>query len=112
MLDILGPQSAEAAAPQVICVPHETWSEEPAILKGVARDDDGNLSGGTYYWDLGDGTSTSPASISNADNLSVTHSNAADPCSLFVARLHVTDSAGESSSDEYRILVKARILDT
>ena len=120
LLDILGPQSAEGAAPQVICVPqlptdplvpHETWSGEPAVLKGVAVDEDGNLSGGTYYWELGDGTSTPPASISNADNLSVIHSYTAAPGSLFVARLHVTDAAGESSSDEYRVLVKARTLD-
>ena len=97
--------------PTDLLVPHETWSGEPTILKGIARDDDHNLSGGTYYWELGDGTTTAEQSISNADNLSVTHTYTADPGTLFVARLHVTDDAGETSSDDYRVLVKAKTLD-
>lgn len=120
LIDLLGPASAEAAPPKVVCVPqlptdllvpHETWSGEPTILKSVARDPDNNLSGGSYYWDLGDGTSTPPAAITNADNLSVTHTYSEAPGTLIVARLHVTDAAGETSSDDYRILVKAKTLD-
>lgn len=121
ILDLLGPASAEAAPPKVVCVPqlptdllvpHETWSGEPTVLKGIARDADGNLTGGTYYWELGDGTSTAPAPIVIADNnLAVTHTYAAAPGTLFVARLHVTDAAGETASDDYRVLVKVKTLD-
>jgi RHS repeat-associated protein len=118
--DLIGPTEAQAAPPQVVCVPqlptdllvpHETWSGEPTILKGIARDPDGNLTGGSYYWDLGDGTSTPVSTIGNADNLSVTHTYTADSGTVVVARLHVTDAAGESSSDDYRILIKDRNLD-
>ena len=119
-LSFLGPASAEAAPPKVICVPHypgdllvphETWSGEPTTVKGVARDEDANLVGGTYYWDFGDGTQSGPQTISNPDNLAATHTYVAGPGSLFIARLHVTDLAGETSSDEYRILVKEKTLD-
>ena len=114
------PSEASAAPPRVVCVPqlptdllvpHDTWSGEPTILKGIARDDDGDLSGGVYYWELGDGTTTAEQPISNADNLSVTHTYTAAPGTLFVARLHVTDAAGETSVDDYRVLVKAKTLD-
>ena len=120
LLMLFLPASLLAAVPQVICVPqlpsdllvpHETWSGEPTILKGVARDEDGDLTGGTYYWKLGDGEESLPQSITNPDNLAVTHTYAADPDTLFIARLHVTDTNGESSSDQYRILIKAKTLD-
>jgi RHS repeat-associated protein len=120
LIDLLGPVSAEAAPPKVVCVPqlptdllipHETWSGEPTIVKGIARDADDNLGGGEYYWEMGDGTSTDWAPISNSDNLAVTHTYNASTGTLIVARLHVKDAAGESSSDEYRILVKAKTLD-
>jgi RHS repeat-associated protein len=109
-----------AAPPKVICVPqlpsdllvpHETWPGKSTILKGIARDADNNLSGGTYYWVFGDGTQSSPQSISNADNLAVTHTYTVSAGALIVARLYVTDAAGETSSDEYRILVKVKTLD-
>ena len=49
LLDLIGPASAEAAPPTVVCVPqlptdllvpHDTWSGEPTVLKGIARDPD------------------------------------------------------------------------
>ena len=109
-----------AAPPQVVCVPqvpsdllvpHDTWSGESAILKGIAKDDDGDLSGGSFYWDFGDGEKSTPQSITNPDNLSITHTYDADPGTLYIARLYVTDAAGETSSDDYRILVKEKTLD-
>ena len=114
------PTSLLAAAPQVICVPqvpsdllvpHDTWSGEPTILKGIAIDDDGNLIGGTYYWEYGDGDESVPQGITKPDNLAATHTYTADPDTLFVARLHVIDAGGESSSDEYRLLIRAKTLD-
>ncbi|MBW1735902.1 MAG: hypothetical protein JRJ71_16235, partial [Deltaproteobacteria bacterium] len=117
---LIEPASAEAAPPRVVCVPqlptdllvpHETWSGRTTILKGVARDEDGNLTGGTYYWDFGDGGQSTPQAITNPDNLAATHTYNADPGTLFIATLHVTDAAGESSEDEYRVLVKDKTLD-
>jgi RHS repeat-associated protein len=109
-----------AAPPQVVCVPlvpsdllvpHDTWSGEPAIIKGIAKDDDGDLIGGSYYWEFGDGDESAPQAITNPDNLAATHTYAADPGTLFVARLHVTDAGGESSSDDYRLIVREESLD-
>ncbi|MBI5558638.1 MAG: PKD domain-containing protein [Deltaproteobacteria bacterium] len=120
MLAFLGPAAAEAAPPLVICVPqvttdllvpHETWPNESAILKGVAKDTDGNLAGGSYYWEFGDGASSAPQTIGNPDNLSATHTYTDPAGTLIVARLHVTDTAGETSSDDYRLLVKDKTLD-
>lgn len=114
------PVEASAAPPQVICVPqlptdllvpHDTWPDESVILKGIARDADDNLSGGTYYWDFGDGTQSAVQTISNADNLSTTHTYTDDEGTLIIARLHVTDAAGETASDDYRVVVKAKTLD-
>ena len=117
---LLLPSLSLATPPQVICVPqvpsdllipHDTWSGEPTILKGVATDGDGDLVGGTYYWEYGDGEASAPQAVTNPDNLAVTHTYTADPGSLFIARLHVTDPGGESSSDDYRVLVRDESLD-
>lgn len=113
---------AEATPPKVICVPqvpsdplvpHDTWAGEPTILKGIARDPDNNLIGGTYYWDFGDGTQSLPASVTSANvgNLSITRTYTELPGTLVVARLYVTDAAGETASDEYRIMVREKTLD-
>lgn len=82
-------------------------------LKGIARDPDNNLIGGRYYWEYGDGGQSTPAAITsaNADNLSIARTYTAPAGTLIVARLHVTDAAGESSSKDYRVLVKDRSLD-
>ncbi len=122
-LSLFSPSEAEAATPRVICVPilprdlrvpHETWTGEPTILKGVARDDDGDLVGGRYAWDFGDGSPNEGGLIEDEDNLSITHTYSTDfvPGTLIIARLHVTDLAGASASDEYRIFIKEKTLDT
>ncbi len=112
--------TALATPPKVICVPqlpsdllvpHETWPGKSTLLKGIARDTDNNLTGGTYYWNFGDGTQSTPQSISNSDNLAASHTYTSDPGTLIVARLHVTDAAGETSSDDYRVIVKVKTLD-
>ena len=114
------PGTLFAAPPRVICVPqvptdllvpHDTWAGEPTILKGTARDPDGDLMGGTYYWEFGDGDASAPAAITDSSNLAATHTYSGDPGTLFVARLHVTDAGGESSSDDYRVIVRDRTLD-
>ena len=114
------PAGLFAAAPQVICVPqvpsdllvpHDTWSGEPTILKGIAKDDDGDLIGGTYYWEYGDGDESVLQAIANPDNLAATHTYTANQGTLFIARLYVTDAAGESSSDDYRLIVRQETLD-
>ncbi|MBC2711714.1 MAG: PKD domain-containing protein [Desulfosarcina sp.] len=119
-LFFLLPSWALAAPPQVICVPqvpsdllvpHDTWSGEPTTLKGVAKDSDGDLVGGTYYWEYGDGDESAPQAITNPDNLAATHTYTDDPGTLFVARLHVTDAGGESSSDDYRLILREESLD-
>ncbi len=98
---LLSPASAEAAPPVVTCVPqvpsdpqvpHKTWTGRSVILKDVAKDEDNNLSGGTYYWDFGDGTQSTQQTISTALNLSTTHTYSAAPDTLFIARLYVTDA--------------------
>ncbi len=117
---ILLPAIASAAPPQVICVPqvpadllipHDTWSGEPTILKGVAKDSDDDLTGGTYYWEYGDGDASASAAITNPDNLAATHTYTAAPGTLFVARLHVTDTGGESAVDDYRLIIRQETLD-
>ncbi|MBW1644893.1 MAG: PKD domain-containing protein [Deltaproteobacteria bacterium] len=114
------PTPATAAPPRVICVPqvatdllvpHDTWSGEPTILKGVAEDIDGDLAGGTFYWEYGDGGESTPQAIVNSDNLTLTHTFDAAPGTLFIARLHVTDAAGETAVGEYRLLIREKTLD-
>ena len=119
-LNLFVPSEAYAAPPKVICVPwfpqdllvpHETWPNKATVLKGVAKDPDNNLSGGKYKWDYGDGTNSALTNISNADNLSITHTYTVAAGTIVIARLYVTDAAGETSSDEYRLLVKEKTLD-
>ncbi|RLB68515.1 MAG: hypothetical protein DRH04_06720, partial [Deltaproteobacteria bacterium] len=114
------PSWALAASPRVICVPqlptdllvpHETWSGEPTTLKGVARDIDADLVGGSYYWAFGDGDESALTAITDPDNLSAVHTYTGVPGTLVVAHLYVTDTSGETSADEYRILIKEKTLD-
>ncbi len=116
LCSLAGPAEAYADPARVICVPHvpsdlrvphETWSGEPTILKGIAR----GVTAGTYYWEYGDGVVSESLPVSNPDNLSVTYTYDAPEGTLFIARLHVINTADEEATDEYRILVKAKTLD-
>lgn len=118
LLFLLLPSWTMAASPRVICVPqvpsdllipHDTWSGEPTLLKGVAKGS--NLIGGTYYWDFGDGNTSAPSVIANPDDLSATHTYAGNLNDLIVATLHVTGADGDSASDEYRIVIREQSLD-
>ena len=93
------PTSLLAAAPQVICVPqvpsdllipHDTWSGEPTILKGVLKNPE---PGSTYmyYWTFGDGEKSTSMIVSNPDNLAAVHTYTAAPDTLFIARLNLID---------------------
>ena len=104
ILSFFLPAEAQAAQPKVICVPffpgdflvpHETWAGEPTILKGIARDEDGDLINGTYYWDFGDDSPVVGGIITNEDNFSITHTYATDliPGTLIIARLHAMQIA-------------------
>ena len=120
---LLSPSRAEASPPIVMVpphapsdplVPHETYSGATTILKGVARDVDNNLVGGSYYWDFGDGqqSATTPITAStDLENLSATHVYDQLAGTLIVARLYVKDAANESASKEYRILIKEKTLE-
>lgn len=109
---LLAPASAEAAicVPQVpsdLLIPHDTWSGEPTLLKGVA----GGVLSGTYYWEFGDGASSATLFITNPDNLAITHTYTEPEGTLLIARLHVFDDLNNETTDEYRILVKGKTLD-
>ncbi len=109
---------AENLPPDVVTVPwvafdplapHETYNGKAIRLKGIVRDADP----ATFQWDFGDGTTSPVMTVTNAYDLSVTHTYPPAPSGTpFTATLTVTDSAGNTGSAEYRVIVRPRNLTT
>lgn len=88
-------------------VPHDTWSGEEVILKAVVKSGKAPI---TYVWDFGDGTSSTPATVTDSYNLSVKHTYNATDGTPITARITVTDADGKISSDLYPIIIRAKTL--
>jgi len=88
-------------------VPHDTWSGEEVILKAVVKSGTAPIS---YVWDFGDGTSSTPATVTDSYNLSAKHTYTAAEGTPITARITVTDADGRSSSDLYPIIIRAKTL--
>ncbi|MCB2099794.1 MAG: PKD domain-containing protein, partial [Rhodobacterales bacterium] len=93
-----------------IAVPHETWPGKEITFKGVAHDADLK----EYEWDFGDGETSGKIAASSA-NWFALEAKHAYPDTVpagtpFVARLTVWDNAGNSSTDTYTVIVKAKSL--
>ncbi|MBI5657601.1 MAG: PKD domain-containing protein, partial [Geobacter sp.] len=90
-----------------VTVPHETFNGKAIRLKGIVRDADS----ATYQWDFGDGTKSAITNVTNAYDLSMSHTYPDAPQGTpFVATLTVWDSKGQSGSDTYNIVVKNKSL--
>jgi hypothetical protein len=104
------PVGANGVPMQAICVPwqpsnpaiaHYTYTGKAITLKGIARG-----SANQYYWEYGDATAPMAwTAIGNAYNLGVTHTYTGIPGQLFIATLHVRDSAAPAveATDTYPI---------
>ncbi|GAM10010.1 dyslexia-associated protein [Geobacter sp. OR-1] len=88
-------------------VPHDTWSGEEVILKAVVKSGKAPI---TYAWDFGDGTSSTPATVTDTYNLSAKHTYTAADGTPITARITVTDADGKSSSDTYPIIIRTKTL--
>ncbi|MCF8371497.1 MAG: choice-of-anchor D domain-containing protein [Bacteroidales bacterium] len=84
------------------------WPNQSFILWGNVKWDGGFSGSGTYYWDFGDGTQSTPATISNVKYMSASHSYA--NYATYTATLHVTDNQGltESQSVSIRVVLNER----
>jgi PKD repeat protein len=109
---------AENLPPNVITVPwvafdplvaHETYNGKSIRLKGIVRDADA----ATYQWDFGDGTGSGVLTVTNPYDLSVAHTYPDAPSGTpFTATLTVTDTAGNTGSATYPVIVRPLNLTT
>jgi len=106
---------AQAAPPKVVCVPwypanlavsHDTWTGEMITLKGTAHDPDGDGDLATYEWDFGDGSPADIGVVSDPYIIETAHAYAGSVGDIFVATLTVTDTGGESGSDNYLVTIR------
>ncbi|MEM7000739.1 MAG: PKD domain-containing protein, partial [Pseudomonadota bacterium] len=89
--------------------PHETYNGKAIHLKGIVRDADAV----TYQWDFGDGTQSAVLNVTDPYDLGIVHTYpAASSGTPFVATLTVTDSAGNTGSATYNVVVKPKNLTT
>jgi hypothetical protein len=106
---------AQDSPPQVACVPasalnpavpHDTWSGLEITLKGTAHDDDGDGTLATYEWDFGDGSPTEAGTVTDPYAIEARHIYVGNIGDIFVARLTVTDTGGQSGTDQYLVEIK------
>ena len=112
----LGPVAvAQGSPPQVICVPasalnpavpHDTWSGLEITLKGTAHDPDGDGTLDTYEWDFGDGSLVETGTVTDPYVIEARHTYAGNLGDKFVARLTVTDTSGQTGTDQYLVEIK------
>jgi hypothetical protein len=104
-----------AAPPNVVCVPstainptvpHDTWNGLETTLKGTAHDTDGDSTLATYEWDFGDGSPVETGTVTSPYIIEARHVYTGTIGNMYVARLTVTDSDGESGTDEYLVEIK------
>ena len=106
---------AAAGPPEVVCVPasalnpavpHDTWSGLEITLKGTAHDPDGDANLNMYEWDFGDGSPPISGPITDPYAIEAKHTYVGSIGDLFVATLTVTDTSGETGSDQYLVEIK------
>jgi hypothetical protein len=106
---------AQGSPPQVVCVPasalnpavpHDTWNGLEITLKGTAHDDDGDGTLATYEWDFGDGSPPETGAVTDPYVIEARHVYAGNIGDIFVARLTVTDTDGQTGSDQYLVEIK------
>lgn len=106
---------AQAAPPNAVCVPasalnpvvpHDTWSGLEITLKGTAHDPDGDSTLATYEWDFGDGSPVETGAIADPYVIEARHTYIGNLGDLFVATLRVTDTGGETGTDQYLVEIK------
>ncbi len=110
VVGVLMSTPAAQAGPEAICVPwepsepgipHFTYSGAQITLKGIAR------GGATeYWWDFGDGGSTSWIAVADSYNLGVTHTYTGSVGQLFSATLHVKDASGQEDQCTYLTMIR------
>ncbi|RRS34687.1 MAG: hypothetical protein OI74_04590 [Gammaproteobacteria bacterium (ex Lamellibrachia satsuma)] len=89
--------------------PHEIYNGKTIRVKGIVRDADAM----TFQWDFGDGTSSAVTTITDAHDLSMSHTYPDAPAGTpFVAILKVWDSLGQMGQDNYNVVVKPKTLNT
>jgi hypothetical protein len=118
MANGLVPESTAHASdgpPQVVCVPatalnptvpHDTWSGLEITLKGTAHDPDGDDTLDTYEWDFGDGSPVATGSDPDPYAIEATHTYVGNVGDIFIATLSVTDTSGQTGSDQYLVEIK------
>jgi hypothetical protein len=87
-------------------VPHDTWSGLEITLKGTAHDPDGDATLATYEWDFGDGSPVQTGAVTNPYAIEAKHTYVGSIGNLFVATLRVTDTSGDSGSDQYLVQIR------
>jgi hypothetical protein len=109
----LGPVAlAQGGPPQVVCVPaialnpampHDTWSGKEITLKCTAHDPDGDGTLAAYEWSYGDGSSTETGAVTDPYAIEASHTYVGNVGDIFVAILAVTDTSGQTGSDQYLV---------
>ena len=112
--------AAYAAPPKVITVPwrgplnlqHETYDGKQIHLKGVAHN---VLAGATATWDPGDGSAPQAVAVAAGSNygLQLLYTYPNSPAGTpFTATLTVCNPGSECASASYKVVVRARTLNT
>lgn len=106
---------AQVSPPQVGCVPasalnpavpHDTWNGLEITLKGTAHDLDGDSTLASYEWDFGDGSAPETGTVTDPYVIEARHTYAGNIGDIFVAELTVTDTSGQTGSDQYLVGIK------
>ncbi len=106
--------AADGDGLNVITVPwkngqaHPVYNGKEVAVKAIAR---GGTAPYTFSWDFGDGSSDVTGSVTDPYNISARHTfPTSDPNTAFTATLTVTDAAGDTTSDIYKVVVKEKTL--
>jgi len=106
---------AQSTSPKVTCVqasprdpavPHDTWNGLEITLKGTAHDLDGDATLATYQWNFGDGSPVETGSVTNPYAIQARHTYIGNDGDLFIATLKVTDTSGQTGTDQYLVEIK------
>ncbi|MGD0310108.1 MAG: PKD domain-containing protein [Acidobacteriota bacterium] len=110
--------TALAATPVVKTVPwvstnpliaHDTWIGKVITFKGTTDVSGGNIE---FWWDFGDGNSTSPAVVTDNYNLGATHAYSTGLGTTQTATLWVHNTTtDEKGSQKYYVTIRSKTLD-
>ena len=106
---------AQGGPPQAVCVPamalnpavaHDTWSGKEITLKCTAHDPDGDGTLATYEWNYGDGSPLEAGAVTDSYAIEARHTYVGNVGDIFVAILTVTDTSGQTGTDQYLVEIK------